>query len=242
MKTHISARLALAPLVLTLAGLCSTANAQEFIINASVSNAVSITENTAMSFGNLFATTTKAGGLAADSHAVRLEASGAVTGETVVLGTPPVVYLGGATAGNYTIPGVPIGTTIFITVQNSAGNKITNAPFVTADNALTCNYTDAQAAIAANKVVLTAGGPGNGNFSAFFCVDRFTASIGATNQTAALLQQTLSDGTGYPVPGASLGNVTFTMGASLVAQSGSAVTTFEQTAYSGVFNMEVGFK
>lgn len=237
MQSKLSSSLVLAMLATGLAGVSGQVAAQEFTISANVTNAVSITQNTALNFGTLFATVTGVGGDGTFSQVVTLAPNGTVTPETAVASAPAVVYLGSATAGNYTIPGLPINSKVYITLQDSNGEAITNTTTVAS---MECSYADAAAAIADKRIVLTAGGPGNGNFSGFFCVDGFVASIGGT-PSAVLLDPA---GTGYTVPGASLGNVTFTLGASVVPQAvptGDAAE-FEQAAYSGVFNMEVGFK
>lgn len=214
-------------------GLSGNAVAQQFTIGATVSNAITITETTPFSFGNLFATTTKTGGLTTDSARITLNADGTM-GVGVPGNAPPIVYLGNAEAGAYLIPGVPIGSDVVVEIQDSAGTAITNG----AADAL-CNYADAAAALAAGRVILTAGGPGLGNSFGFFCVDAFRARSNGTDVTAALIGVGAGGGTGLS---ATAQDVAFTLGATLIGQSGIAVTNFQTADYSGVFNMEVLFK
>ena len=233
-------KLTASAMVLGLASIAGPVAAQQFTISATVQNAVEIDEVAPLNFGTIFATSTAAGGATTNSSVITLTAAGVVSSKTIA--AAPVISLGGTTPGSFTIPSLPIGSTIYIDIQDSEGDSITNATVSAAATTLTCAYSEAVDAITANKIVLTAGGPGNGNFEGFFCVDKFTASIGATDQTAALVQQTTTAGTGYLVPGAGAGTVAFTLGASIVASSGTTAVDFGTGAYSGIFNMEVNFK
>jgi len=236
-------KLTVSAMVLGLASIAGPATAQQFTISATVQNAVTILPVTPLNFGTVFATSTgTASGAISDSSKLTINANTGVVTAAKGADAPAIVSLGGATPGSFTIPNLPIGSSIYIDLQDSGGNSITNAATGTAATALTCSYADPAAAIVAKKIVLTAGGPGAGDFDAFFCVDRFTAFIGTADQTEALLQQVAVAGTGYAVPGVSAGTVAFTLGASLVGSASGAVVPFGTGAYSGNFNMEVNFK
>lgn len=231
----------LLPALVASLGFAGSAAAQ-FTIGATVSNAIEIQETLAMSFGNLFATVTEAGGAATNSARVEMNPQGTVSIPAApVVTAPPVVYLNGAAAGAYRIPSVPIGSTVIVEIQDSNGEAASWVASPAA--AATCNYSDAIAAIADKRIILTAGGPGAGTFSAFFCVDGFTARSAANDATAALIGTGVLQGTGFDVTGPTGGNIDFTLGATLIAQSATTgVTNFENTAYSGIFNMEVLFQ
>lgn len=229
MKINIPNRLLLGTLTASLLAFGGTASAQQFPVNATVQNAVTLTQVTALNFGTVFATATVLGDAAADetfSNKLTLSPTGTMTPTNVITAGGPLLSLGGATAGQYSAPGLPSNTTVRVVFSNADDRAVTPAADVASAE---CVYANPAAALTAGKVVLanTVGDP----TIAFFCVDVFTS-----NRTGLLTP------TGYAL-GFGTTELTFNLGATLVAQApNTAVTrTFEAGTYTGSLGMEVQF-
>lgn len=232
MNIIIQRRLALSAVAAGLMVIGVNASAQQFPMTATVQNAVTLTEVTPLNFGTVFATRTVvgAGGNDADSSAkLTLAPTGTFTPTASSSGTGggQVLSLGGATAGQYSAPGLPGNSIVRVVFSNASDLAVTPAASVALAS---CLYDTPAAALAANKVVLTnsVGDPTIG----FFCVDVFTS-----NRTGLL-------GAGYAL-GFGVTTLTFDLGATLVAQAPSGAVaagrTFEAGTYTGTLGMEVQF-
>lgn len=224
-------KMLLLPALVAGIGFAGSAAAQQFDVTATVQNAVTLTEVTPLNFGTVFATTSSVGAVAADetySSKLTLSPAGVLTATAASAGTPgPVLSLGGATAGQYSAPGLPSNSTVRVVFTNADDLAVTPAASVALAE---CAFDTPTAALAGNKVVLTnsVGDPTIG----FFCVDVFTS-----NRTG------LFTPTGYAL-GFGITTLTFDLGATLVSQApvtASLTRTFEAGTYEGTLGMEVQF-
>lgn len=230
MKLNAYGSLLLSAIIAGLACIAGTASAapQQFDVTATVQNAITINEVTALDFGTVFATTTVLGNAAADatfSNKLTLSSAGVMSATTGAAAGPQVLSLSGAAAGSYSAPGLPSNSTVKIVFTNASALAVTPAGSVAA---ATCLYDTPAAALAANKVVLTHSSADP--TIAFFCVDVFTSN------RAALFAAGYSLGVGVTT-------LTFDLGATLVVQAPiTAITrTFAPGAYAGTVGMEITF-
>lgn len=229
-------RLALAVALSSLAGV---AGAQTFTASATVQNAVTITEDTELSFGTLFATKTAKGAADAESQKLTLAANtGLITPvapATAAKAGPSIQSLGGQAAGAYRAPGLPSNSTVIVAILDNQDDQEDFKNDTTVADAA-CAYDTPEAARADKKIVMAheIGDPSIG----FFCIDMFTSDrTGLLNVGAA------------PAAGYSLGfgvtELTFKLGATLIAQAPTAAIadgrTYEEGNYSASFDMEVRF-
>jgi outer membrane lipoprotein SlyB len=222
-------------MIVGLASLAGTATAQQFTATATVQNAVTITQTTALAFGTVFASLTSAdaapGATSADKLTLApltgaITRTPAVTAATDVAAT--VISLGGGVAGVFTAPNLPSNGKVQVIINDADGDEITNAASIAAAE---CAFDDLTDAEAADKVILKNSDDVG---AAFFCVDAFT------NDKDANLFST----TGYSL-GFGITTLSFNLGATLVQQAvtGAAVDQlpYNPGLYSGVFEMEVAF-
>ncbi|MDP2787755.1 MAG: hypothetical protein Q8O79_06740 [Pseudomonadota bacterium] len=246
-----------AAIVVALAGMTGTASAAPtlFDATATVQNAVTITQVTPLTFGTVFAT--KSAVLSASATATTaaplsnkliLSPAGTVTQGVVVSGGNPVLSLGGATAGSYTIPGLPAGAKIALLLTNATAVAMINSAGAVNAN---CGYENPTAAGTAGKITLalTGGDPAS---TGFFCVDALTASVAGIDLAAGTLLPTstafgtvaTANTTGYTLA-FSATSVTFNLGGTLVQQvpvtTAATPRTYEAGTYSGKIGLEVTF-
>lgn len=227
MKPKALRILLLSSAIAGLAGMAGTISAQTFTATATVQNAVTINQVTPLSFGTVFATTTAAGSASADetySSKLTLTDAGTASAATAQANVGPnLLSLGGATAGQFAAPGLPLNSSVSLVFKNAAAATHTNATVTLAE----CPFTLASDA-APTKIVMTHSS--NDPSLGFFCVDAFT-----TNRTNLI-------GAGYTLP-FGVTELTFNLGATLVAQAPltGAARTFEAGVYTGSFEMEISF-
>jgi hypothetical protein len=240
----------------TLAGIAGTAAAAPtlFDATATVQNAVTITQTTPMTFGTVFVTKSAAvsAGAAADvtvaaplSNKLILAPAGTITQGALVVGAP-MLSLGSATAGSYSVPGLPSGSKVGLLVTNANATG-TFANQGTAAHA-SCGYDNPAAALTAGKLVLSLVG-GDPATTGFFCIDALTATVGATDVTATLLPTATyvaisspTAATGYTL-GFGATSLAFNLGGTLVQQVPTAGSqrTYEAGTYTGKIGLEVTF-
>jgi len=217
MKLNVRTSLLLCAIAATLSGVAGLASAAPtlFTATATVQNAITINQVTALNFGTVFATTTVLGAVGADatySNKLTLSSAGVVTATTGAAAGPQVLSLGGAVAGSYSAPGLPSNATVRVLFTNAS-----------------CLYDTPAAALAANKVALvhSSADPTIG----FFCVDVFTSNRAGLFTVG-----------GYAL-GVGVSTLTFDLGATLVTQAPiTAITrTFATGTYTGTVGMEITF-
>lgn len=235
MKSGAFKVLLLSSAIAGMAGMAGTISAQTFPVTATVQNAVTITQVTPLHFGTVFATKTNTGSSATEdntwSRKLTLSSAGAVTAVASTGGNAPqMLSLGGATAGQYSAPGLPSNGSVGIGFKTADDSAFSNATEATA----ACAYDTPALAIAGDKIVMQNGAdPTTG----FFCVDAFTS-----NRTG-LMPVGVTPATGYAL-GFGVTTLTFDLGATLVAQAPTTDAlqrSFAAGAYSGTFKMEVTF-
>lgn len=227
--------LLLSSAVAGLAGMAGTISAQTFNATATVQNAVTITQVTPLHFGTVFATRTNTGSSATEdntwSRKLTLSPAGAVSAVASSSGSAPqMLSLGGATAGQYSAPGLPSNGSVGIGFLTADGSAFSNSTETTA----ACAYDTPALAVTGDKIVMQNGAdPTTG----FFCVDAFTS-----NRTG-LMPVGVTPATGYAL-GFGITTLTFDLGATLVAQAPTTDALQRQFAagsYTGSFQMEVTF-
>ena len=231
MKLNVRTSLLLCAIAATLSGVAGLASAAPtlFTATATVQNAITINQVTALNFGTVFATTTVLGAVGADatySNKLTLSSAGVVTATTGAAAGPQVLSLGGAVAGSYSAPGLPSNATVRVLFTNASTLAVTPAASVAAAS---CLYDTPAAALAANKVALvhSSADPTIG----FFCVDVFTSNRAGLFTVG-----------GYAL-GVGVSTLTFDLGATLVTQAPiTAITrTFATGTYTGTVGMEITF-
>lgn len=238
-----------------LAGVAGTAAAAPtlFDATATVQNAVTITQTTPLTFGTVFVAKSPAVSAGATAHTVAaplsnkliLSPAGVVTQGVLVAGAP-MLSLGSATAGTYSVPGLPASSKVGIIVTNATAT----GTFANAADAVSaaCGYDTAAAALTAGKITLSLAGA-DPTTTGFFCIGALTAAVGATDVTATLLPTATF--ASPPVPTAATGytlgfgatSLTFNLGATLVQQvpTTGSIRTYEAGSYTGKIGMEVTF-
>lgn len=257
LKSSARKSLLAAAIVVALAEMTGSAVAapQLFDVTATVQNAVTMTQVTPLTFGTVFVSKSAAVSAAATattaaplSNKLILSPAGTVTQGVSVAGNP-MLSLGGATAGSYTVPGLPASAKVGLIITNATGNPISPTIFANAATAVNanCGYDNATAALAAGKITLSLTGADPAT-TGFFCIDALTAAVGATDATATLLPtQAALGGVGAAASGYTLGfgatSLAFNLGGTLVQQVPltAPVRTYEAGAYSGKIGMEVTF-
>lgn len=231
MKPNVRTSLLLCAIAATLSGIATLASAAPtpFTATATVQNAITLNQVTALNFGTVFATTTVLGSGSADatySNKLTLDPTGVVTTTTGAAAGPKIFSLGGAVPGSFSAPGLPANATVRVLLTNASTLSFTPAASVAAAS---CLYDTPTAALAGSKIVLvhSSGDP----TIAFFCVDVFTSNRAG-----------LFTAGGYAL-GVGVTALTFDLGASLVVQAPvTAITrTFSPGVYSGTVGMEVTF-
>ena len=244
-------------IVVALAGVAGSASAAPtlFDATATVQNAVTITQTTPISFGTVFATKSAVLSAAASattaaplSNKLILSPAGAVTPGVAVAGGNPMLSLGGAAAGVYTIPGLPSGAKIALVLTNATGVAMINSAGAVNAN---CGYENPTASLAAGKITLSLTG-GDPTSTGFFCVDALTASVAGVDLAAGTLLPTstafgtaaTANTTGYTL-GFGATSVTFNLGGTLVQQvpvtTAATPRTYEAGSYTGKIGLEVTF-
>lgn len=235
MKVTNQKSLLLTTLAAGLLSAAGTTSAQQFDITVTVQNAVSLTQDTPFSFGTVFATKSSVGAadpaVAGDSSKLTLSFDGVFgtpLSGAVSATAPKIQNLGtGATAGAYSVSGLPADARVQIIILDEGNQVITNATSV-AD--ASCVYATVTAALAAPKVVLRAS-PNPAD--AFFCVDAFTSNRGDNLFTT----------TGYSL-GFGVTTLSFTLGATLVAQAlplGATALNYQAAPHTGKVGLQVNF-
>jgi len=245
-------RLLVTAMVAALAGFAATTSAAPtpMAVSATVQNATVITETMPMSFGTVFATAATAASAGATattaapiSNKLVLTPAGVVS---AVEGTSTVriLSLSAGTAGQYTIPTLPAGSSIAVLLTTSTGVVVVNSPDTANSN---CGFENATAANTAGKIVLSLASA-NPATTAIFCLDALNAAVGTTPipvgallQTSTALAASSTAATGYDLPfGAT--SLVFNLGGTLVQQVPlSGTRTYEAGSYTGSFGMEVSF-
>ncbi len=244
--------------VAVLAGVAAPVSAAPtlFDATATVQNAVTISEVTPLSFGTVFVTksaATSAGATAATvaaplSNKLILSPAGAITSGTAVAGAP-MLSLGSATAGSYSVPGLPASSKVGLIITNATAlGTFANATHSAAATNSNCGYANPTAALTAGKVVLSLTGA-DPTTTGFFCIDALTATVGATDVTATLLPTATLASPPVPTPatGYTLGfgatSLSFNLGGTLVQQvpTDGAQRNYEAGTYTGKIGMEVTF-
>lgn len=222
-----------------LAGIYTGAQAAPtlFTATATVQNAVTISQTTALNFGNVFATKTNTGQSGVNntaSNKLTLSPTGTVTPVSNTFSWSPasnapgpLLSLGGHAAGVFSAT-VPSGALVQVEITNADGNLIDNA--ASAANA-ECAYDNTGAALSANKIILTSTPT-----AAFFCLDAFTSNV--PNLIGTGPSQTA---TGHTTTSTTL---TFNLGATLVMQAVATGSSrqYSAGAHTGQFGLEVVFK
>jgi hypothetical protein len=251
-------KLTASAMIVGLASVAGSAAAAPTLFDASatVQSAVAITNPTPLTFGTVFATTSAVVSTAATVKADAAPLSNKITmtpagvlsgGNSVAAATAaPILVLSGSAPGVVTIPTLPAGAKIKILLSNIDGVATINATDATNSS---CGYATPALARAAGKVVLqlSAGDP---NATGFFCLDAFTAAVGATALSAGTLLPTSTafgaaatdNTTGYTLP-FGVTALTFNLGATLVQQvpTTGATRTYETGSYTGKIGMEVNY-
>ncbi len=256
LKSIARKNLLAAAIVAALAGMTGSASAAPtlFDATATVQNAVTISQTTPMTFGTVFVSKSAAVSAAAStsvvvaaplSNKLVLSPAGTVSQGALVAGAP-MLSLGGATAGTYSVPGLPSGSKVGLIITNAtAAGTFRNAGSST--NAA-CHYENPAAALADGKIALSLVG-GDPATTGFFCLDALTATVGATDVTATLLPTAtfvavpvVSAASGYTL-GFGATSLAFNLGGSLVQQVPSALLqrTYEVGTYTGKIGIEVTF-
>ncbi len=246
-------------IVAALAGFAASASAAPtlFDATATVQNAVTITEVTPLSFGTVFVTKSAAvsAGAAADatvaaplSNKLILSPAGVVSQGTLVTGAP-MLSLGSATAGSYSVPGLPASSKVGLIITNAtATGTFANATHSTGGTNSSCGYATPALALAGGKLVLSLTGA-DPTTTGFFCIDALTATVGATDVTSTLLptatfvaSPVATAATGYTL-GFGATSLSFNLGATLVQQvpTTGSQRNYEAGIYTGKVGMEVTF-
>jgi hypothetical protein len=229
--------------IVTLGGVAAAVSAAPtlFDATATVQNAVTITEVTPLHFGTVFVTKS-----AATSATGTAGSKLTLASATGVIGTPinngvPMLSLGSATAGSYTVPGLPPSSSVGLTITNATATGTFNNAADAA--AASCGFNTSALALAGGKIVLSApGGDPNSVTTAFFCIDALTANVGATNVTATLLPIGAGPAAGFTL-GFGATSLAFNLGGTLVQQvpSTGVQRTYEPVTYTGQIGMEIFF-
>lgn len=203
---------------LMVAGLCVLAsaaqaqNTETFTASATVSSSLSIVENTPLSFGNLVVVKDSAG---ADMASARLSPAGGFTVTT--LGPANLVQIGTATAGNFT---VDVGVPAFINVQVQFPTVETTLRNVEAPS------TNGTFTVDSFQIATPAEGEFAGTTTSLAdCLDAMDLTAGGTGRCQFTTSNT--------------GLLTFSLGASITMDSGSA--TYRDGVYAGDFDLTASF-